>query len=82
MFQKVEINIPLLDAIKQIPKLAKFLKELCAHKRKKMKGGVDFTTGAQQALPKKCRDPRIFSVPCTISDCTFADAILDLETFN
>ncbi|RDX85515.1 hypothetical protein CR513_33283, partial [Mucuna pruriens] len=37
MFQKVEINIPLLDAIKQIPKYTKFLKELCIHKRKKMK---------------------------------------------
>ncbi|RDX75735.1 hypothetical protein CR513_44351, partial [Mucuna pruriens] len=39
MFRKVEINIPLLDTIKQIPKYAKFLKELCMHKRKKMKGG-------------------------------------------
>ncbi|RDX87364.1 hypothetical protein CR513_31159, partial [Mucuna pruriens] len=28
MFRKVEINIPLLDAIKQVPKYAKFLKEL------------------------------------------------------
>ncbi|RDX87812.1 hypothetical protein CR513_30674, partial [Mucuna pruriens] len=34
---------------------------------------------AQQALPKKCRDLRIFSLPCTIGDCTFADAMLDLE---
>ncbi|RDX68817.1 hypothetical protein CR513_52152, partial [Mucuna pruriens] len=87
IFRKVEINIPLLD----IPKYAKFLKELCVHKRKKMKGSVevggivsmltkneDFTTRAQQALPKKCRDPRIFSIPCTIGDCTFADAMLDL----
>ncbi|RDX68646.1 hypothetical protein CR513_52337, partial [Mucuna pruriens] len=78
MFRKVEINIPLLDA-------------LCVYKRKKMKGGVEsggivstltrndeFTAGVQQALPKKCRDPKIFSVPCTIGDCTFADAMLDL----
>ncbi|RDX87745.1 hypothetical protein CR513_30742, partial [Mucuna pruriens] len=70
---------------------SQFLKELCVHKRKKMKGGVevggivsaltkneDFTTGAEQALSKKCRDPRIFSIPCTIGDCTFADAMLDL----
>ncbi|RDX83323.1 hypothetical protein CR513_35764, partial [Mucuna pruriens] len=90
MFQKVKINIPLLDAIKQIPKYAKFLKELCVHKRKKMKGSMevggivlvltrteDFTTGAQ-ARPKKCRDPGIFSVPCTIGDCIFGDAMLDL----
>ncbi|RDX96697.1 hypothetical protein CR513_20606, partial [Mucuna pruriens] len=60
MFRKVKINIPLLDAIKQIPKYAKFLKELC------MKGSIEiggvvstltrnenFTKGAQ-ALPTKC----------------------------
>ena len=33
-FCKVEVNIPLLDAIKQIPRYAKFLKELCSTKRK------------------------------------------------
>ncbi|RDX89958.1 hypothetical protein CR513_28242, partial [Mucuna pruriens] len=67
MFRKVEINIPLLDAIKQIPKYPKFLKELCVHKRKKMKGGVELggivsaltkndnlIVGTRQALPKKC----------------------------
>ncbi|RDY09185.1 hypothetical protein CR513_06490, partial [Mucuna pruriens] len=91
MFRKVEINIPLLNAIKQIPKYAKFLKELCVHKRRKMKGSKEFggvvsaltrseesTTGNSQVVPKKCRDPGIFSVPCTIGECTFADAMLDL----
>lgn len=33
-FKKIEINIPLLDAIKQIPKYAKFPEELCMNKRK------------------------------------------------
>lgn len=32
--RKVEINIPLLDAIEQIPSYAKFLKDCCTHKRK------------------------------------------------
>ncbi|RDX81522.1 hypothetical protein CR513_37770, partial [Mucuna pruriens] len=86
MFQKEEINIPFLDTIKQIPNSSRN----CVYKRKKMKGSVevggivsgltktkDFTTGAQ-ALPKKCRDPRIFSIPSTIGDCTFANAMLDL----
>ncbi|RDX65695.1 hypothetical protein CR513_55625, partial [Mucuna pruriens] len=66
MFRKVEINIPLLDAVKQIPKYAKFLKELCVHKRRKMKGSQEFggvvlaltkndsTVGISQVLPKKC----------------------------
>ncbi|RDX94413.1 hypothetical protein CR513_23199, partial [Mucuna pruriens] len=91
MFQRIEINILLLNAIKQIPKHAKFLKELCMHKRKKLKRGVkmggfvltlikneEVTIGSQQVLPKKCRDPGIFSIPCTIGDCTFANAMLDL----
>jgi hypothetical protein len=32
--RKVEINIPLLDAIKQIPSYAKFLKDCCTYKKK------------------------------------------------
>ncbi|RDY02854.1 Retrovirus-related Pol polyprotein, partial [Mucuna pruriens] len=90
MFRKVEINIPLLDAIKQIPKYAKFLKELCVHKRKKIIGSVEVggvvsaltnnatSIAGAKTLPKKCRDPGIFSVPCTIGECTFTDAMLDL----
>ncbi|RDX96925.1 hypothetical protein CR513_20353, partial [Mucuna pruriens] len=92
MFWKVEINIPLLDAIKQVPKYAKFLKEFCVHKRRKIEGskeigGVgsaltkneEFIASTSRALPQKCRDPGIFSVPCTIGDYTFADAMLDLR---
>ncbi|KAF1870529.1 hypothetical protein Lal_00025635 [Lupinus albus] len=33
-FKKVEVNIYLLDAIKKIPRYAKFLTELCTQKRK------------------------------------------------
>ncbi|RDX82793.1 hypothetical protein CR513_36373, partial [Mucuna pruriens] len=66
MFRKVEINISLLDSIKQVPKYAKFLKELCVHKRRKIKGsreigGVvsaltkneELTIGTSRALPQK-----------------------------
>ncbi|KAL5725012.1 hypothetical protein ACHQM5_008209 [Ranunculus cassubicifolius] len=34
ILQQVKVNIPLLDAIKQIPSYAKFLKDLCTTKRK------------------------------------------------
>ncbi|RDY12869.1 hypothetical protein CR513_02299, partial [Mucuna pruriens] len=89
LFSKAEINIPLLDAIKQIPKYAKFLKELCVHKRKKVKGVIEIggvvstlanhrDTSVQQVLPKKCQDPGIFAVPCTIGGCTFTNSMLDL----
>ncbi|XP_023729171.1 uncharacterized protein LOC111876828 [Lactuca sativa] len=42
--RKVEINIPLLDAIKQLPRYAKFLKELCTSKRK-LKGNETVKLG-------------------------------------
>jgi len=34
MFKKVEVTIPLFDAIRQVPKYAKFLKDLCMHKER------------------------------------------------
>ncbi|RDX72651.1 hypothetical protein CR513_47824, partial [Mucuna pruriens] len=88
--RRVEINILFLDAIKQIPKYAKFLKDLSIRKRNKLKkgaevGGVlsafiqkEVTVETKPALPRKCRDSGIFSVPCTIGGCTFVDAMLDL----
>ncbi|XP_071902873.1 uncharacterized protein [Coffea arabica] len=45
-FRKVEVNIPLLDAIKQIPRYAKFLKELCTGK-KKLKGNEKVHMGEE-----------------------------------
>ena len=32
LFKQVQINLPLLDAIKQVPAYAKFLKDLCTQK--------------------------------------------------
>ncbi|RDX91652.1 hypothetical protein CR513_26336, partial [Mucuna pruriens] len=91
IFKKVENNIPLLEAIKQSLKCAKFLKELCTHKRNKLKGDVEMrrnvsalikseqvSTLTQLAMPKKCRGPATFTIPCTIGECTFANIILGL----
>ena len=33
IFKQVSVNIPLLDAIKQVPSYAKFLKDICTKKR-------------------------------------------------
>ncbi|CAN6562634.1 unnamed protein product [Malus baccata var. baccata] len=33
-FRKVQVNIPLLDSIKQVPRYAKFLKELCTTRKR------------------------------------------------
>ena len=72
-FQKVEVNIPLLDAIRQVPRYAKFLKELCTSKRK-LKGNEVLSVGEnvsaiiQCKLPQKCKDPGTFTIPCIIGN--------------
>ncbi|XP_019149873.1 PREDICTED: uncharacterized protein LOC109146677 [Ipomoea nil] len=83
-FRKVEVNIHLLDAIKQIPRYAKFLKELCTNKRK-LKGnemvsmGENVSAILQKKLPPKCKDPGMFAIPCKIGNINIERAMLDLE---
>ncbi|KAL2243646.1 UNVERIFIED_CONTAM: Retrovirus-related Pol polyprotein from transposon 17.6 [Sesamum indicum] len=82
-FRKVEVNIPLLDAIKQIPRYAKFLKELCTSKGK-LKGNERVSMGEnvsailQRKLPQKCKDPGTFSIPCKIGMIGIKKAMCDL----
>ncbi|KAL4368664.1 hypothetical protein GQ457_05G022790 [Hibiscus cannabinus] len=82
-FRKVEINIPLVDAIKQIPKYANFLKELCTRKRRlKEKERVHVSKNVsailQKNMPEKCGDPGMFSLPCIIGNKKIEHAMLDL----
>ncbi|KAJ9173939.1 hypothetical protein P3X46_017022 [Hevea brasiliensis] len=82
-FRKMEVNIPLLDAIKQVPKYAKFLKELCTTKRKlrnneNISVGENVSALIQQKLLPKCKDPGSFSIPCRIGDSKFERATADL----
>ncbi|XP_027171986.1 uncharacterized protein LOC113771612 [Coffea eugenioides] len=83
MFRKVEINIPLLDAIKQVPRYAKFLKDLCIN-RKKLRGderiivGENVSAVLQRKLPPKCGDPGMFTIPCKIGNTSIRNAMLDL----
>ncbi|XP_057779668.1 uncharacterized protein LOC130998253 [Salvia miltiorrhiza] len=83
MFQKVELSIPLLDAIRQIPKYAKFLKDLCSRKVK-MDEEVRYVMGEsvsaviQRKLPTKRKDPGMFTIPCNIGGTNMDKAMMDL----
>ena len=79
-FRRCEVNIPFLDAIKEVPHYAKFLKELCTIKRKqKLKGyekvrvGENVSVVIQRKLPTKCKDPGN-----TIGNTQLEKAMLDL----
>ncbi|KAL0367353.1 UNVERIFIED_CONTAM: hypothetical protein Sradi_3625400 [Sesamum radiatum] len=82
-FKKVEINIPLLNAIKQIPKYAKFFKKLCTNKRKlkdkeRIIFGKNVSAVMNHELPEKCKDPGMFTLHCIIGDKRIKRAMLDL----
>ncbi|XP_048431090.1 uncharacterized protein LOC125472959, partial [Pyrus x bretschneideri] len=82
-FRKVQVNIPLLDAIKQVPKYAKFLKDLCNTKRRRankevVKVSENVSAVLQRKLPTKCKDPGSFTIPCVIGHNRFEHAMLDL----
>ncbi|CAN6685877.1 unnamed protein product [Malus baccata var. baccata] len=82
-FRKVQVNIPLLDAIKQVPRYAKFLKELCTTRRRISNKEVvqvsdNVSAVLQRKLPPKCKDPGSFTIPCVIGNAKFEHAMLDL----
>ena len=82
-FRKAQVNIPLLDAIKQVPKHAKFLKELCTTRQRISNKEVvrvseNVSAVLQRKLPPKCKGPGSFTIPCVIGNTKFEHAMLDL----
>jgi hypothetical protein len=84
VFKKVKLNIPLIDAIKQISKYAKFLKELCTTKRaykltshEIVSMGEVVAAVVQNNMPLKQKDPGAFTIPCVIGNASFRKAICD-----
>ncbi|KAI5338378.1 hypothetical protein L3X38_017649 [Prunus dulcis] len=82
-FKKVQINIPLLEAIKQIPSYAKFLKDICTHKRRfeaheKVMLSDNMSAVLQRKLPPKLQDHGSFTIPYIIGERKFDKALINL----
>ncbi|XP_043717496.1 uncharacterized protein LOC122665411 [Telopea speciosissima] len=84
LFQQVHINLPLLDAIKQVPAYAKFLKDLCTQKHKlrnqtpKTIHLTEQVSAVITDLPPKLKDPGAPLISCVIGDLSIDKALLDL----
>ena len=62
MFNQVQINVPLLDAIQQVPSYAKFLKDMCTKKEKtnipkKVFLATNISKFLSGPIPMKYKDP-------------------------
>ena len=83
LFKQVKVNIPLLDAIKQIPSYAKFLKDLCTVK---IKLGVNkdafmtkqSTSLIRNNLPPKYKDPGSPTISIVVGNSKLGHALVDL----
>jgi len=85
LFKQVQINLSLLDAIKQVPSYAKFLKDLCTQKRrlktqvsKKVLFTQQVSAVLMNQLPPKLKDQSAPIISCVIGDTTIERAMLDL----
>jgi hypothetical protein len=82
-FKQVRINIPLLDAIKQVPSYAKFFKDLCTVKRKLNVKKKAFLTEQVSGILQnnnalKYKDPGCPTISCFIGEHKIKRALLDL----
>ena len=83
IFKKLHINIPFAEALEQMPRYVKFMKNVLSKKRKL----GDYETVAlseecsailQKKWPLKFKDPSSFIIPCAIRNAIFERALCDL----
>ena len=74
--------MPFTEVVTQMPLYAKFLKDILSKKRKITEDGiVNLTTTCsaviKRGLPEKMKDPRSFTIPCTIGEFEFQKSLCD-----
>nr|GEW31557.1 retrovirus-related Pol polyprotein from transposon 17.6 [Tanacetum cinerariifolium] len=83
MFKKLHFNIIFAEALAQMPKYAKMLKDLLSNKEKLLELhdtplNKNCSAVLLKKLPKKLRDPRKFLIPCDFSELKECMALVDL----
>ena len=83
IFKKLQINIPFVEELEQMPGYLKFVKDILSKKRKL--GDYEIVTLSeecrtilQKKLPPKLKDLGSFTIPCAIGNAVFERALCDL----
>ncbi|KAE8661092.1 DNA-directed RNA polymerase V subunit 5C-like [Hibiscus syriacus] len=79
ILDQLHINIPLLEAVEQMPMYAKFMKDICTKKRKveTVATATEFCSSSSKLSPKR-NDPGSFIIPCSIGANFVGKALCDL----
>ncbi|GKC50312.1 uncharacterized protein Tco_1073057 [Tanacetum coccineum] len=81
--QQLSINIPFIEALEQMPKYAKFMKDLLS-KKGRMEETSRITLNERcsaillNKIPLKEKDPGSFTIPCIIGNVSINKALADL----
>ncbi|GJV76681.1 reverse transcriptase domain-containing protein [Tanacetum coccineum] len=81
--QQLSINIPFIEALEQMPKYAKFMKDLLSKKRR-MEETSRITLNERcsaiilNKIPLKVKDLGSFTIPCIIGNVSINKALVDL----
>lgn len=75
VFRKMDINIPLLELICQVPIYARFLNDLCTTKKR----FKEHASMIKHKMPTKLKNPRNFTIGCQIGDTHLHGALMNLE---
>ncbi|XP_070049140.1 uncharacterized protein [Nicotiana tomentosiformis] len=81
MMKSLSINVPLVEALEQMPGYAKFMKDLVTKKRSMNCETIKMThevSAMVHSMAPKLEDPDAFTIPCTIGSANFAKALYDL----
>ncbi|XP_076891319.1 uncharacterized protein LOC143542665 [Bidens hawaiensis] len=83
LLKQLHLNVPFLEALTQMPKYAKFLKDILTNKQNLAEvSSVSLSAGCsavlQSKLPEKMADPGSFTIPCILGDDTVSHALADL----
>ncbi|KAI3795442.1 hypothetical protein L1987_38097 [Smallanthus sonchifolius] len=83
LFKQLHINMPFVEALAQMPKYARFLKDILTNKRKleelsQVTLNEECSAVIQNKLPEKRRDPGSFTIPCLIGSLSVSNALADL----
>ncbi|KAK4265062.1 hypothetical protein QN277_026164 [Acacia crassicarpa] len=83
MLRQLHINMPLVEALEQMPSYVKFLKEILSKKRRLEEFETEALTQECSAmltnrLPLKLKDPSSFTIPCAIGPNYSGKTLCDL----
>ncbi|KAK9666894.1 hypothetical protein RND81_14G219000 [Saponaria officinalis] len=83
ILKSMNVNIPFLDVISEMPSIGKFLKELISKKHKvdevrTVNLSQECSAILLSKLPPKLEDPGSFSIPCSIQGIKINKALCDL----